>query len=118
MDRCVVQDDILIANGSVLDGTGSPAKLTGLKADDMQRQQHSTHDRHARFAVITDSAADIPDDDLERLDIHVVPCRVQFGDRGYLDIVIMTTVEFFAELERNPSPPTTSRILTNIVYLL
>ena len=79
------------------------------KADDMHRQAHSSHDTASSFAVITDSAADIADEDLERLDIHMVPCRLQFGDRGYLDKVSITTAEFFAELESNPAHPTTSQ---------
>lgn len=84
-------------------------ELSGQKVDDMQRQQHSTHHVSAKFAVITDSAADIHDDDLERLDIHMVPLRVQFGDRGYLDKVGITPEEFFAELRNNSSHPTTSQ---------
>ncbi|MGB5738600.1 MAG: DegV family protein [Woeseia sp.] len=83
--------------------------LSGEKADDMLRQQHSSHDTAARFAVITDSAADIDDADLERLDIHMVPLRVQFGDRGYLDKVSISAEEFFKELETNPLHPTTSQ---------
>ncbi len=79
------------------------------KADDMRRQQTSSHDASRRFAVITDSAADIPDEDMERLDIHMVPCRIQFGDRGYLDKVSITADEFFEELRSNPSHPTTSQ---------
>jgi DegV family protein with EDD domain len=79
------------------------------KADDMRRQQTSSHDANRRFAVITDSAADIPDEDMERLDIHMVPCRVQFGDRGYLDKVSITASEFFEELRSNPNHPTTSQ---------
>ncbi len=79
------------------------------KADDMRRQQTSSHDASRRFAVITDSAADIPDEDMERLDIHMVPCRVQFGQRGYLDKVSITANEFFAELRSNPNHPTTSQ---------
>lgn len=79
------------------------------KADDMHRQQHSTHDGGARFAVITDSAADISDDDMERLDIHMVPCRIQFGDHGYLDKVSITIDEFYEELASNPNHPTTSQ---------
>jgi DegV family protein with EDD domain len=79
------------------------------KADDMRRQQTSSHDANRRFAVITDSAADIPDEDMERLDIHMVPCRIQFGDRGYLDKVSITADEFFEELRSNPSHPTTSQ---------
>jgi len=84
-------------------------ELSGEKADDMHRQQHSTHVTTKSFAVITDSGADISDDDMERLDIHMVPCRIQFGDRGYLDKVSITTEEFYRELEDNPEHPTSSQ---------
>ena len=84
-------------------------ELGSEKADDMQRQQHSTHHVAAKFAVITDSAADIADDDMDRLDIHMVPLRLQFGNRGYLDKVGITPDEFFAELKNNPDHPTTSQ---------
>ena len=83
--------------------------LSGEKADDMHRQQHSTHGATKTFAVITDSGADICEEDMERLDIHMVPCRIQFGDRGYLDKVSITTDEFYHELENNPKHPTTSQ---------
>ncbi|MGI9225410.1 MAG: DegV family protein [Woeseiaceae bacterium] len=83
--------------------------ISAEKADDMHRQQASSHDATKRFAVIADSAADIPDEDMERLDIHMVPCRIQFGDRGYLDKISITADEFFAELETNPHHPTTSQ---------
>ena len=46
---------------------------------------------------------------MERFDIHMVPCRIQFGDRGYVDKVSITTEEFFAELASNPEHPTTSQ---------
>jgi len=84
-------------------------ELSGEKADDMHRQQSSTHDASRNFAVITDSGADICDDDMERLDIHTVPCRIQFGDRGYLDKLSITTDEFYQELQNNPRHPTTSQ---------
>ena len=84
-------------------------ELTHSKADDMERQQHSTHGTAAKFAVITDSAADIAEADLDRLDIHIVPLRVQFGNRGYMDKVGITADEFFAELQSNPDHPTTSQ---------
>ena len=79
------------------------------KADDMHRQQHATHDGQQRFAVIVDSGADISDADMERLDIHMVPCRIQFGDHGYLDKVSISTDEFYDELASNPNHPTTSQ---------
>ena len=83
--------------------------LSAEKADDMHRQQHATHEGKRKFAVITDSAADIPDEDMERLDIHLVPCRIQFGDHGYLDKVSITIDEFYEELENNAHHPTTSQ---------
>jgi DegV family protein with EDD domain len=83
--------------------------VTGEKADDMQRQQHSAHMAGRRVAIVTDSAADIPEDELDRLDIHLVPLRVNFGDRSYLDKVGITPGEFFAELRRNPQHPKTSQ---------
>jgi len=94
---------------TVFDRARQFGELSAEKADDMHRQQHSTHDQHRRFAVITDSGADISDEDLERLDIHMVPCRIQFGNRGYLDKLTITCEEFYAELEENPHHPTTSQ---------
>ena len=88
---------------------GTFGELSGEKADDMHRQQKSTHGTTTTFAVIVDSGADICDEDMERLDIHMVPCRIQFGDRGYLDKLSITTEEFYSELENNPHHPTTSQ---------
>ena len=93
----------------VFDVARSYGQLTGEKADDMLHQQQSTHDMRTKFAVITDSAADISDEDMERHDIHMVPVRIQFGDRGYLDKVSISATEFFEELARNPVHPTSSQ---------
>lgn len=79
------------------------------KADDMQQQQQSTQSGGQTFAVITDSAADLSDAELERLDIHIVPLRIQFGERGYLDKLSLSVGEFYAELQNNPAHPTTSQ---------
>ena len=83
--------------------------VSGEKADDMQRQQHSAHDTGRRLVIVTDSAADIPEDEMDRLGIHMVPVRVHFGARSYLDKVGITSGEFYAELERNPEHPKTSQ---------
>jgi DegV family protein with EDD domain len=94
---------------SVFELGGRFGEVSAEKADDLHRQAHSSHDRASSFAVITDSAADIADEDMERLDIHMVPCRVQFGDRGYLDKVSISSGEFFEMLKTNPHHPTTSQ---------
>jgi DegV family protein with EDD domain len=84
--------------------------VSAQKADDMQRQQAAAH--HAgtqRVAVVTDSAADIPEELLEGLGIHVVPMRVHFGNRSWLDKVTLTPDEFYRELVASAEAPKTSQ---------
>ena len=84
--------------------------VTGQKADDMQRQTRAAHHARAqRVAIVTDSAADIPEALIEQLGIHVVPLRIHFGSRSYLDKVTMPPAEFYQELARNPEHPKTSQ---------
>jgi DegV family protein with EDD domain len=94
---------------TVFDAARLFGTVSAEKADDMHRQQHATHDGVRRIAVIVDSVADISDADMERLDIHMVPARIQFGDHGYLDKVSVTIDEFYDELASNPHHPTTSQ---------
>jgi DegV family protein with EDD domain len=85
-------------------------ELSGQKADDMRRQQQLAHHKRARgVAVATDSAADIPDEEAERLGIHIVPVRVHFGNRSYLDKVGLTQEEFYRLLATSSEHPKTSQ---------
>jgi uncharacterized protein len=80
------------------------------KADDLRRQQEAAH--HAggrRVAVVTDSAADLPEELIEALDVHVVPVRVHFGEQSYLDKVSLTSEEFQRLLAASELPPKTSQ---------
>jgi DegV family protein with EDD domain len=84
--------------------------VSGEKADDMQRQQRSTlHAARRRIAIATDSAADIPEQELERLDIHLVPVRLHFGERSFLDKVTLGPEEFYRLLATSPVHPKTSQ---------
>lgn len=87
----------------------SHGTVTSQKADDMLMQTRSMQKDATRVAIVTDSAADIPDDDFEALRIHLVPLRVHFGGRSYLDKISMSSDEFFDELRNNPQHPTTSQ---------
>ena len=84
-------------------------EVSGEKADDMQRQQGMAHHESRRqVAVVTDSAADLPDSVMEALDIHMVPVRVHFGTHSYLDKISLSPEQFFRELATNPQHPKTS----------
>jgi hypothetical protein len=78
------------------------------KADDMRRQ-HGLLNQSGRVAIVVDSGADIPPSEIERLGIHVVPVRLSFGDREYLDRVSLSNREFYELLKNAPEPPLTSQ---------
>ncbi|NNK32827.1 MAG: DAK2 domain-containing protein, partial [Xanthomonadales bacterium] len=78
------------------------------KADDMERQ-HNLLDHAGEVAVVVDSGADIPPDEIERLSIHMVPVRLSFGDREYLDRVSLTAEEFYEMLQTSDEAPLTSQ---------
>ena len=61
-----------------------------------------------RFAVVTDSTADLPDEWRDRYSITVVPLKVLFGSETFRDRVDMTDDEFFKRLAASSRLPTTS----------
>ena len=84
--------------------------LSAQKADDMHRQALAAHHTGARrVAIVTDSAADIPDDLLENLDVQVIPVRVHFGTHSYLDKVTLSPQEFYRALATGAEQPRTSQ---------
>ena len=105
--RCKVRIHIHADDpGAVFDLAAQHGAVSKQKADDMHRQQYRPR---SRVAIVTDSACDLPDAEFERLDIHMVPARVHFGERSYLDKVSLSADMFYEELLRNPQHPTTSQ---------
>ncbi|MCJ7801635.1 MAG: DegV family EDD domain-containing protein, partial [Candidatus Marinimicrobia bacterium] len=84
-------------------------KVSKDKADDMLQQQKDAHRKHKRTAIVVDSTADLPDSILEEKNIHVVPVRLNFGDKHYIDKVTLSSEEFWDELQNNPVHPKTSQ---------
>jgi len=82
--------------------------IEGCKADDMFAQQRAVAAGTA-VAIVTDSAADLPLEMIERLHIHVVPLRINFGERDYLDKVSLAPSEFYAKLRDAEVLPRTSQ---------
>jgi len=83
--------------------------VSGEKADDMQRQQELSHAADRRVVITTDTAADVPDDELERLNIYLTPVRVHFGEQSYLDKVTITAEQLYDKLRKETVPATTSQ---------
>jgi len=78
------------------------------KADDMSRQ-HGLINQRGAIAVVTDSAADLPAAEIDRLGIHTVPLRLFFGDTEYLDKLSMQPSAFYAKIADSDQHPQTSQ---------
>jgi DegV family protein with EDD domain len=61
-----------------------------------------------KFAVVTDSTADLPNEWRDRYQIEIVPLKVLFGTETFRDRVDMTDEQFFARLAASSALPTTS----------
>jgi uncharacterized protein len=78
------------------------------KADDMTRQ-HGLMNQRGQVAIVTDSAADLPAEEVDRLGIHVVPVRLNFDDEEYLDKLTISPSEFYRKLGESTARPQTSQ---------
>ncbi|NKI34253.1 DegV family EDD domain-containing protein [Wenzhouxiangella sp. XN79A] len=78
------------------------------KADDMSRQ-HGLINQRGTIAVVTDSAADLPAAEIDRLGIHSVPLRLFFGDTEYLDKLSMQPSAFYRKIAGSDVHPQTSQ---------
>ncbi|HLM65276.1 MAG TPA: DegV family protein [Acidimicrobiales bacterium] len=58
--------------------------------------------------IVTDSAADLPPNDVEQLGVAVVPLSIRFGDKEYTDGVDLSVEEFYAKLASTDALPETS----------
>lgn len=92
----------------LFDACAAFGTVEGMKADDMLLQQRSAESSQ-RVAVVTDSAADLPEAVLERHALHVVPVRVSVDGRDYLDKVGLATGEFYRRMAASADLPKTSQ---------
>jgi DegV family protein with EDD domain len=62
----------------------------------------------ANVKVVTDSLADVPAALMKGLDITIVPCTVQIGNKSYRDKLDLNIADFYRMIATTPKPPTTS----------
>ncbi len=61
-----------------------------------------------KVAVVTDTTACIPQEQVARYDIEIVPVQLIFEDKTYRDGIDISASEFYARLRKASKPPTTS----------
>ena len=84
--------------------------LADQKADDMKKQYGAAHTPHSETALVIDSACDIPAEYLEKSFVHMVPVKVIFGEKSYIDKVALTPEHYYEMLRtRTDVIPSTSQ---------
>lgn len=83
--------------------------ITQQKADDMKRQVDVCRHRMYSVALVTDSTCDLPQEYLDRNQIHVVPLRLAFGESVYIDRVTLSSEQFYTLLEGSRESPVSSQ---------
>jgi len=78
------------------------------KADDMERQ-HGLMNQVGQVAIVIDSGADIPYEEQERLGIHMVSVRLNFGATEYIDHVSLSPSDLYRMLVESEESPKTSQ---------
>jgi DegV family protein with EDD domain len=58
--------------------------------------------------IVTDSSADLPADEVERLGLEVVPLSIRFGDQEYTDGVDLSVAQFYEKLATVSTLPETA----------
>jgi DegV family protein with EDD domain len=59
------------------------------------------------IGIVTDSTCDLPQSIIEELGITVIPLFINIGDKGYLDGVDISRTEFYTNLPKYSTHPTT-----------
>ena len=84
------------------------AKVSQRKADDMQAQARARQNA-GRVVVVTDTGADLPESEIERLNLFCVPVRIMFGDDEYIDRITLTPAQMYQKLRAGNQTVRTSQ---------
>ncbi len=89
-------------------GLGPHGRIIEQKIDDMVHQYNAVHHPVAKIAIVTDSIADIPQELIDRLQIHVIPLKILWGQDEYLDRLSIDTKTFYPWLDSREEFPSSS----------
>ncbi|MBI9037468.1 MAG: DegV family EDD domain-containing protein [Bacteroidales bacterium] len=83
--------------------------ITYQKVDDMVMQNDLVENQVSKIGLLTDSTSDIPQEIIEKYQIHVVPLSVHFGRNYFLDRATITHKSFFNLLNKSKEYPSTAQ---------
>lgn len=92
------------------------------KADDMLLQQGVKYNKRSEIAILTDSIADLPEEYIDKHQIHILPLNILLDGTNYLDKLTIDSKNFFEiidDAEEYPSSaqPAVKKIEDQLSYL-
>ncbi|HOI87092.1 MAG TPA: DegV family protein [Lentimicrobium sp.] len=83
--------------------------ITYQKVDDMVMQKEVAANAKFPVAIVTDSTCDLPQEIIEKYQLHVVPLSVHFGENYFLDRLTIMPAQFYSMIDKSPVYPTTAQ---------
>ena len=83
--------------------------ITYQKVDDMLMQNNLLAEQKLTTGIITDSTCDLPQAIIDQYQIQVVPVKVHFGEKFFLDGLTLSPFEFYKQLDTAEIYPNTSQ---------
>ncbi len=84
-------------------------KILFQKVDDMQRQYETLYDRNSKIALVTDSIADLPQELMDKYQIHLFPLNLLINDSNYLDKLTITPQYFYDLMDSAETYPSSAQ---------
>mgnify|MGYP006277343285 CR=1 FL=1 len=79
------------------------------KVDDMKMQYIDSNTRHSDIALVTDTAANLPQKLIDKYNIHVIPFNVIFGQDKFLDTLTIDNKQFYNKMKKRNAQARTSQ---------
>lgn len=83
--------------------------ITNQKADNMRLQTEIAHHKKYNIALVTDSTCDLPQELIDKYQIHVVPLKLNIGESDYLDKTTIHPKQLYNLLDNIEQYPQTAQ---------
>lgn len=78
------------------------------KVEDMQKQKQMITERKSSYAIVVDSACDLPQAFIDQYDVYMLPLSISVDDSHYLDKLTLTANQLYSHMEIEDIKITTS----------
>lgn len=85
------------------------------KVEDMWSQYKVARGGKQPIGLVTDSVADLPQELIDKYQIHVIPINIFFGNSAYLDKMTISAEQFYKKLNVATEYPTTAMPSFNFI---